>query len=185
VRDALYLRRVPSSPRYQPAPRFLGALDAAALLAKLGVAAWGPDHDPVLVEAVFAFLEESGIGNERFFFDLQGGLGREARALGGPVGEKYQRPSYEALRGVLAGYAPARPERVEATYFQGEAPCTLIIDEVRASGTPSPRGTTGACSRRRSPPSARSVRPSCLERRMIRQGLPDDDGTPREVHFRR
>ena len=31
-----------------------------------------------------------------------------------------------------AGYQPARPEVLEAPYFQGDAPCTLLIDEVRA-----------------------------------------------------
>jgi uncharacterized protein YdiU (UPF0061 family) len=102
------------------------------LLARLGVAPRGPDHDPVLAESAFAFLEESGIGYERFFFDLHGGLGREPRALAGPAGERYQRPSYEPLRALLAGYRPARPEVLEAPYFQGDAPCTLLIDEVRA-----------------------------------------------------
>ncbi len=102
------------------------------LLARLGVAPRGPDHDPVLVEAVFAFLEESLVPYDRFFFDLHGGLGREARALAGPAGERYQRPSYEALRGVLAGYQPAHPERAASAYFQGDAPCSLLIDEVRA-----------------------------------------------------
>jgi hypothetical protein len=86
----------------------------------------------VLVEAVFAFLEESLVPYDQLFFDLHGGLAREAKALAGPAAERYQRPSYEALRGVLAGYRPARPERLEAAYFQGDAPCSLIIDEVRS-----------------------------------------------------
>ncbi len=102
------------------------------LLARLGVAPRGPDHDPVLVESAFAFLEESGIGYERFFFDLHGGLSREHRALAGPAGDRYQRPSYEPLRAMLAGYRPARPEVLDDPYFQGDAPCTLLIDEVRA-----------------------------------------------------
>jgi uncharacterized protein YdiU (UPF0061 family) len=101
------------------------------LLARLGVAKRGPDHDPVLVEAVFAFLEESSVPYDQFFFDLHGGLAREAKALAGPAAARYQRPSYEALRGVLAGYRPAHPERLEAAYFQGDAPCSLLIDDVR------------------------------------------------------
>jgi serine/tyrosine/threonine adenylyltransferase len=112
-------------------PAFAAARERL-LLERLGVAPRGPDHDPVLVEAVFAFLEESLAPYDQVFFDLHGGLGRETKALAGPAAERYQRPSYEALRGVLTGYRPAHPERLELPYFQGDAPCSLIIDEVRA-----------------------------------------------------
>ena len=125
----------PETPLAPAIAEFLPAFAAARerrLLARLGVAPRGPDHDPVLVEAMLAFMEESGVGFERFFFDLYGGLAREGRALAGAAGERYQRPSYEPLRSLLVGYAPARPERLDAPYFHGDAPCTLLIDEVRA-----------------------------------------------------
>jgi serine/tyrosine/threonine adenylyltransferase len=121
----------PLAPALAAFPSAFAAARERRLLARLGVAPRGPDHDPVLVESALAFLEESGIGFDRFFFDLHGGLGREPRALAGPAGERYQRPSYEPLRSALAGYAPARPERLEAPYFQGDGPCALLIDEVR------------------------------------------------------
>ncbi len=101
------------------------------MLARLGLAARGPDHDPVLVDAVIAFLDESHVGYDRFFFDFHGGLAREAMALRGPAGEHYGQ-RFASVRALLAAYGPLHPDRLDAPYFQGDAPCSLIIDEVRA-----------------------------------------------------
>ncbi len=107
-------------------PAFAAARERR-LLARLGLASRGPDHDPVLVDAVIAFLDESHAGYDRFFFDFHGGLAREGRAR-----EHREGPREGALRGALGAYRATHPERLDAPYFQGEAPCSLLIDEVRA-----------------------------------------------------
>jgi uncharacterized protein YdiU (UPF0061 family) len=98
-------------------------------VARLGLVPTG-DLDGALVAAGYAFLEESGIGYDRFFFDLRGGLLREAKALAGDAGTFYSGPRWDALRGILALYAPA-PGAI-TPYFEGSAPCTLLIDEIEA-----------------------------------------------------
>lgn len=100
-------------------------------LARLGLAS-NADLDGALVAAVFAFLEESEIGYDRFFFDLHGGLAREARALAGE-GEPHYRAagaSWDCLRELLALYTPADSQR--HPYFDRDRPCTLLIDEIES-----------------------------------------------------
>ena len=91
----------------------------------------GAGRRPRLVDAVFAFLEESLVPLRPVLLRLGRRPRAREEARAGPAAERHQRPSYEALRGVLAGYRPAHPERLEAAYFQGDAPCSLLIDEVR------------------------------------------------------
>jgi uncharacterized protein YdiU (UPF0061 family) len=98
-----------------------------ALLRRLGLASNG-DTDGALVAAVFAFLEESQIGYDRFFFDLYGGLEREARALSGDARESYAGATWETLRGILELYEPAHGPL--GPYFESDRPCTLLIDEI-------------------------------------------------------
>ncbi len=96
------------------------------VLERLGLTPNG-DTDPALMAAVYAFLEKSEVGYDRFFFDLHGGLAREARARAGPAGKHYAGPPWEALRAILELYAPTRT--LLPAYFEGE-PCTLLIDEI-------------------------------------------------------
>jgi serine/tyrosine/threonine adenylyltransferase len=103
----------------------------ARTVARLGLVPNG-DADPALVAAVYAFLQESGIGYDRFFFDLHGGLEREARALAGEAGSLYQGRPWEALRTLLALYQPAPAPPAGSHYFEGEAPCTLLIDGIES-----------------------------------------------------
>jgi uncharacterized protein YdiU (UPF0061 family) len=114
----------------------LGGFEAVAeeettrcVLRRLGLQPSG-DTDPALMAAVYAFLGESGVGYDRFFFDLHGGLVREARALSGPAKEHYAGPHWQSLRSILELYPPAR--RVPPAYFEGEGPCTLLIDEIES-----------------------------------------------------
>jgi uncharacterized protein YdiU (UPF0061 family) len=99
------------------------------LVARLGLAPHG-DTDPALFAAAYEFLHESQIGYERFFFDLYGGLAREARALSGEARAHYTGRRWEALRTILELYSPARDAL--PAYFEGEGPCTLLIDEIEA-----------------------------------------------------
>ena len=77
--------------------------------------------DPALVAAAYEFLEESRIGYDRFFFDLYGG--RLRREL-----SDYAGAAWENLRGVLDLFTPRRAKL--PAYFDGDAPCSLLIDEI-------------------------------------------------------
>ncbi|MEO1336088.1 MAG: YdiU family protein, partial [Myxococcota bacterium] len=54
------------------------------ILDRLGVVPQGEDPDTTLAEHLFAFLENSNVGYDRFFFDWYGGEGRAEQALAGP-----------------------------------------------------------------------------------------------------
>jgi uncharacterized protein YdiU (UPF0061 family) len=99
------------------------------IVQRLGLRPEG-DTDPALADAVVSFLAETAVGYDRFFFDLHGGLRREAHALAGPAGGMYAGARWDALRRILAIYEPAA-EALPA-YFEGEGPCTLLIDEIEA-----------------------------------------------------
>jgi uncharacterized protein YdiU (UPF0061 family) len=96
----------------------------ARFVARLGLVPIA-DVDASLVNAGFAFLEASGIGFDRFFFDLHGGLAREAR-----LAEHAAGPAWEALRALLAVYSPARDAL--PAYFERDRPCSLLIDEIES-----------------------------------------------------
>jgi serine/tyrosine/threonine adenylyltransferase len=99
------------------------------VLERLGLRPNG-DTDPALVAALYAFLDASDVGYDRFFFDLRGGLGREARALAGPAKQHYVGQHWDALRAILELYTPVEDSLPE--YFDGEGPCTLLIDEIES-----------------------------------------------------
>jgi len=96
----------------------------ARTLARLGLPPSG-DTDGALVAAVYAFLEESGVGYDRFFFDLRGGRLRDEKA-------PYSGARWDELRTLLALYEPSAPA---ADYFERDAPCTLLIDEIESIWT--------------------------------------------------
>ena len=133
VRLAEALR--PLAPDLALAPALAGfepALDAEItrrVVARLGLAPGG-DADDALAGAVFAFLDESLVGYDRFFFDWYGGISRERRALAGEAGEHYAGARWDALRRILELYAPASSTRPD--YFDGDRPCTLLIDEIES-----------------------------------------------------
>ena len=99
------------------------------VVARLGLAPHG-DTDDVLAGAVFAFLDGSPVGYDRFFFDWHGGIAREQRALAGEAGEHYAGQRWNALRAVLSGYDPVTS--AVPAYFQGHGPCTLLIEEIES-----------------------------------------------------
>jgi len=99
------------------------------LLERLGLAPNG-DTEPALLAAVYAFLQENGIGYDRFFFDLYGGLAREKRALSGEAKDHYAGSRWDELRAILELYEAASD--VIPEYYGGDGPCTLLIDEVES-----------------------------------------------------
>ncbi|MEO8878684.1 MAG: protein adenylyltransferase SelO family protein, partial [Polyangiaceae bacterium] len=98
------------------------------LLRRLGLESNGA-IDAELVGTVFGFLNASEICYERFFFDLHGGLAREEKLLAGDTKHHYTGEAWKALRALLELYAPAQSW---PTYYDGAAPCTLLIDEIEA-----------------------------------------------------
>jgi uncharacterized protein YdiU (UPF0061 family) len=102
------------------------------MLWRLGLRARGPDEDEALIEAVFAFLHESRLGFERFFFDWWGGPASAERAGAGPAAAAYASPAFAPLRRRIERYEASRPERLALPYFQRDAPCTMLIDELEA-----------------------------------------------------
>jgi protein adenylyltransferase len=96
------------------------------VLRRLGLVANG-DTDPALVGAVYAFLDESDVGYDRFFFDLHGG---RARDLGALAGRPYAGARWDRLREILSLYEPAYDTL--PAYFSGDRPCTLLIDEIES-----------------------------------------------------
>jgi len=107
----------------------------ARTLARLGLTPGG-DADSALVAAVYAFLQESGVGYDRFFFDLRGGLvNHEARppegrqGLGRETKDRYTGARWDELRALLMLYEPSGPG---ADYFERDTPCTLLIDEIES-----------------------------------------------------
>ncbi len=96
------------------------------VLRRLGLVANG-DTDPALVGAVYAFLDESDVGYDRFFFDLHGGRARDLCAL---AGRPYAGARWDRLREILSLYEPAYDTL--PAYFSGDRPCTLLIDEIES-----------------------------------------------------
>ncbi|AKT41157.1 protein adenylyltransferase SelO family protein [Chondromyces crocatus] len=112
-------------------PAFVEALHAK-FLRRLGLTSNGPEEDEALLDACLGFLQESGVGYDRFFFDWYGGLASAARARRSPVATKYTGTRFVALERAMGGHDPARVELLDDPYFQGDGPCSLLIDEIEA-----------------------------------------------------
>ncbi|GAA4777297.1 YdiU family protein [Stakelama sediminis] len=100
-------------PRYQ-------AEVSGALLWRLGVIPRGTETDGILIETMEKALRASQMPIDRFFFDCFGGV------IPSHYGEHF-----DTLREQLAEYT-ARKARDHA-YWSGEAPCSMLIDEVEST----------------------------------------------------
>ncbi|MBI5512568.1 MAG: YdiU family protein [Deltaproteobacteria bacterium] len=116
-------------------PAFNNAF-ARAVCQRLGVTPLGHDQDVRLVDTVYTFLETSKLSLDRFFFDWYSGPASEPRALGGAGARAYEGGGFLTFRRALEGYAPANPGALEGEYFQGDTPCTMVIDEVEGLWDP-------------------------------------------------
>jgi serine/tyrosine/threonine adenylyltransferase len=128
----------PDLPLGDAGPRFeeeLAKKTHAGVVRRLGLASLA-EMDEALTDAAFAFLAQNQaagatkVGFERFFFDLHGGTSRLARAKAGPAGAAYTGPRWDELARLLELYTPARASL--PAYFDGDGPCTLLIDELEA-----------------------------------------------------
>jgi uncharacterized protein YdiU (UPF0061 family) len=107
-----------------------------AMLDRLGVQAQASEADAALVQATFRAFAEGGdrLRWEPFFFDWF--CGDESRALGGVRGDLYAQEGFAEFRGLMAGFAPERPERLADPYFARPEPEELLIDQIEALWTP-------------------------------------------------
>jgi uncharacterized protein YdiU (UPF0061 family) len=111
------------------APAFERAL-AAAMLARLNLAAIGDEQDLDLIGHIFLFLHDSRMPFEQFFFDWYGGLASRDRADRSPEAHHYRAEAFAPVQAALEPYRPVDPSRLQARYFQQTRPQALIIDEI-------------------------------------------------------
>ena len=113
---AVALRLLVDAPPLIAAMERFGPLYMAAIgrrwCWRLGVASRGAEADGTLVAACEATLRETGMSPDAFFFAHRGGRDAEG-----------------ALADALAGYEPVADDH---PYWQGEAPQSMLIDEVEA-----------------------------------------------------
>ncbi|NNE40636.1 MAG: YdiU family protein [Marinicaulis sp.] len=102
---------------------------------RLGLARTGED-DFKFIGAILQWLTSSGAPYEQFFFDWFGGRESEARAAASPAAEFYESEEFATVKGLLLTRDPVKPERLSHDYFKGEAPCSMLIDEVEAIWAP-------------------------------------------------
>ena len=102
----------------------------AAILARLGVKARGTDEDAALAQAAFRAFAEGGerLRWEPFFFDWF--CADEERAMASVRGDLYAQPGFAEFRGLLAAFAPKRPERLADPWFARPEPEELLVDEI-------------------------------------------------------
>jgi hypothetical protein len=107
-----------------------------ASLRRLGLVSRGEEEDSKLVVALFAFLRDSGIGYEQFWFDWYGGALSAGRAERSPAANTYRGTAFAPLRELLTAYAPRPGLRLDHPYFARERPRTMLIDEMEALWAP-------------------------------------------------
>lgn len=103
-----------------------------AMLQRIGIEPRGARFDETVVTCCYDFLEASRIGFDAFFFDWYGGEASRSRALEGPRSDRYRGHAFDMLQYAWAHHGPSHPERLEWPYYQDDAPCTLLIDEIEA-----------------------------------------------------
>jgi len=116
-------------------PAFQRAMWEASLR-RLGLISRGEEEDSRLVVALFAFLRDSGIGYEQFWFDWFGGTLSAGRAERSPAADAYRDAAFAPLRELLMAYVPQPGLRLDHPYFARLQPRTMLIDEMEALWTP-------------------------------------------------
>jgi uncharacterized protein YdiU (UPF0061 family) len=116
-------------------PAFQHAMWDAALR-RLALVSRGEDADSELVVRIFAFLHQSGIGYEQFWFDWRGGLLSSERAARSPAAAVYSTEAFDPVREALAPCAAAASVNLGHPYFARPVPRTMLIDEMEALWAP-------------------------------------------------
>ncbi len=108
----------------------------AAVLRRLGLTSLGEEEDAELVVAIFAFLNETQIPYEHFWFDWRGGRLSDARASESPFAEAYRAESFNPIRWAFNEYEPSPTVNLKHPYFARRAPRSMLIDEMEALWVP-------------------------------------------------
>ena len=111
---------------------------ARAMVRRLGVEARGGEADLALAEAALSLLAEAApaLRWEPLFFDWQGGVMSERRALNGHRASLYAGEAGRAFRAALTPYAARSAGRLADPVFAAAEPEELLIDEVEALWAP-------------------------------------------------
>jgi uncharacterized protein YdiU (UPF0061 family) len=107
---------------------------AERLLARLGIVTTGLDRDLELLDRTFAFLQDSAMDYDQFFFDWYGGPASAARAMAGPASRMYADASFASVRQHLERHdpTPGVERELASPRFARDRPVSLLIDEVEA-----------------------------------------------------
>ena len=116
----------------EPFPDLFRTAMRARMLKRLGVKSIDSATDQTLLDQVNRFMATEKFPFERFFFDTYGGRLSVNRVNDSPHREHYSNPAYSELFALLGRYEPIRETALEHAYFQKEAPCTLLIEDVES-----------------------------------------------------
>jgi len=114
----------------------LAAATRRQFLARMGLASRDEQRDGDLLEAAFTLLRDSQVPFERIFFDWHGGLRRKEQTLAGKGAQWYAGDAFTEFAKRLAKFEPSEQGALDHPYFQDEAPCTMIIEEMEAVWEP-------------------------------------------------
>ncbi|MDP3491822.1 MAG: YdiU family protein [Hyphomonadaceae bacterium] len=115
--------------------RFEGLYRAAfrsRMLGVLGLKPMSEERDLALLKSLFAWMNETRAAWPQVFFDWFGGAASETRAAGSPLAKLYAGAGFETVRRALMEHDAERPERLGHDYFAGNAPVSLVIEEVES-----------------------------------------------------
>jgi uncharacterized protein YdiU (UPF0061 family) len=131
VQLALALREIAPAEALTPvletfAARFQAAL-RDAIFARLGIAPGDLARDMALVVAIEQALSKHKLGIDRFFFDWRGGALRGAAS----AASAYEAEEFTEFRKLIGGCKSA-DGALDHSYWNDEAPCSMLIDEVEA-----------------------------------------------------
>ena len=97
-----------------------------AALRRLGLNPRGDAEDSEMVVKIFAFLHQSQIGYEQFWFDWRGGTLSSERATRSPVASAYSSEAFEPVRAALAPYEATTSVNLDHPYFTRTFPRTML-----------------------------------------------------------
>ncbi len=115
---------------FEPAYQKAFARHTLALLGLQDGASLGDDLG--FLQVFYAWMTQSGADWPQTFFDWFAGQASQARAAASPQADLYRADSFAPVREGLFARTPDRPERLSAGYFEGNAPVSLVIDEIEA-----------------------------------------------------
>lgn len=107
-----------------------GEAQRTRLCARLGVASAGTNADKAMLDAMYAFLAQSGVSWDGFLHDWFCGVASEGRAAASPRAGLYRGSAFDAWRQLVGSHVPIQPERLEHRVFSRAEPVSLVIEEV-------------------------------------------------------